>query len=203
MSPQFGFDFYFGGLAVLTAGALIFMAALTQGISYQCRSPKNLLVFRPPLGLRLWMIMLVLWLIACILLQVINKVDVVGNLFVLLPVAIVAGGFIVLVASRRPELRLDLEQHTYRFTDTNLFRSRVHLGPWKDFTGVFVRISRTESGDICHVGLAWQNEQSSLPYLGVYGNRMKAQASAMKVAEKLGLPIVPAPAPGKSPVLLG
>ena len=179
------------------------MVALSRGISYQCRSPRNLLVFRPPFGLRLWLIMLPLWLVVCILLSVIDNIDVAGSLFVLLPVACLAEGFIVWLASRRSVLRLNLEQHTYQFTDITLFRSRVHSGSWQDFAGIFVRISKGRSGDMCHVGLAWRNDRYSLPYLGVYGNRIKAQAFAMEVAEKLGLPIVPAPAPGKSPVLLG
>ena len=201
MSAEFGFDFYFGGLAVLILAASFLMFVQSRRMSYQCRSPKILMVFRDPLGLRLWMIMLVLWLIACVVLQIVNNIDTEDNLFFMLPLSCVLAAPFILLASRWGELRLDSERRTYRFTEKTLFRSRVHSGPWKDFAGVFVRIPRTRSGD-CHVGLAWRNDRDSLPYLG-YGNRIKAQAFAVEISEKLSLPIVPAPAPGKSPVLFG
>ena len=170
-------------------------------MSYQCRSPQDLMVFRDPLGLRLWMIMMMLWLIASVVLLIVNDIDRKINLFFMLPLACVFSGPMVLLASRRGELRLDLEKHTYRFTDKSLFHSRMYSGSWQDFAGVFVRTPQTPSGD-CHVGLAWRSDRDRLPYLG-YGNRIKAQAFAMEISKKLSLPIVPAPAPGKSPVTLG
>lgn len=203
MSFRYAFDFYFGGAAVLVASGLIFMAALSRGISYQCHSPRGSMVFRSPLGLRLWMILLVLWLFFCIVLLVFNDINVVSNLFVLLPAVCVAGGSAVLLASKRSELHLDLRQNTYRFREKTLFRSREHSGSWQDFQGVFVRTTQLEFGEACHVGLAWQKERASTLYLGFYDDPVKAEMFAMEVAKKLSLPIVPAPELGKSPVLLG
>ncbi len=194
MSADFVFCFGFGGITIFILAGCFLLLACSGGMSYQRRSPQDLMVFRDPLGLRLWMIMLVLWLTACVVLRTVNNIDTEVNLFFMLPLSCVLAAPFILLASRRGEMRLDLERRTYRFTEKTLFRSRVHSGPWKDFAGIFVRTPQTSRED-CHIGLAWRSERGGLPYLG-YGNRIKAQAFAMEVAGKLDLPIVPAPAPG-------
>ena len=112
------------------------------------------MVFRRPLGPRIVLILMALWMIALPLVEATTGRNGWVVMAPVIPVACLFGGIMVLLTLRRYELRLDLERHTYRLTYGWFFRSRVRSGSWQDFAGVFVRTARARGGEMSAVGLA-------------------------------------------------
>ena len=194
MSSTFAFDLVEGGAAILFVGAF-FLPSLTRASSWRCRSSKNLMVFRTPVIARFYLIFAGIWLITTPMLIAVTEHDGWLRRSSLMLLAGIFGILLVLLASRRYELRLDLETRTYRLVRGWFFWPQVRLGPWSDFSGIFVRSSQVRGSDINFVGLAWQKEGISRCYLGRYDKSVKAEAFASEIASTLKLPVITAPSP--------
>ena len=193
MPAESALKLYFGA-----AVALLFIGALVLPLSrsgWQRRSQPGLMVFRRPLGPRILLILAGLWLIAVWPLAGATGRNGWVKMSPVIPPACLLGGSLILLASRRYDLRLDLERQTYRLTSGWLLRSRVRSGSLLDFAGVYVRIVRTSGGETSSVGLDWRNEGPARPRLGIFNSGAKAEAFASKMSTALNLPIIPAPEP--------
>ena len=116
--------------------------------------------------------------------------------FALLVSMNVAMGVFCFLISGPNELRLNLDQRTYRHCYGWRHKPQVQTGPMDDIGGLYLQ-PYPNTGSY-FVRIAWKTECGSSPVLGAFTRSFPAERFIDETAEALGLPLVEPPPLGKA-----